>query len=660
MMLRIRSLVASLTFTFFLLLQSCVVENSSVRTDPPRVIVDADWGGVDFDIGTSAFRKLVAYTDGNVSFDSDWQGAIALRVNEVIKVEPGSSDNLQRAATSTPIRVVAINEIASHLASLPKGQGFSLNAQWTLLSLPNGLYIVEKINDISIKDDFSSERTDTILNDLDAVDPQMQLQAILSAKESNCVKCVSEIIPRLGDPTEVRLDGPCGFAGDVIYMCSTTIGTQARIALLSITRELRDRNFSGRDANATLWWDWWSDLLRADPFPEISVLDSERTPLLIDEPDMHIREVELSATGRQSFLFFSRRNYDPDIAHRGIMRINNEIGAEEILYSTPLANRNRRPVGLRSAWIDEAGALVWQEFYYDEGRGKKVKFMPISVTGEVGEVVDLNIDNVSHLELISLDEQRWGLIVTYTPDEFRSSRRRADREDKNLYLLVLDRAGSVLRRVDYSNLRAKPNYGYNERVSAVSAVQTSLGPVIAYTNRYNSESRGVYLLLLNEALGIRGLKIVNDATFGGFNFQPKVAWNGETISVAWKEQDHSGARLFVRQFDVYGNPVTGAQILSESLFQMSNIRPTGQGFFVAFSEMSQHPSEVKLAFVPTRGVAKGARTVYAENDLVRLLELAETDNGLRLLMSGLYDDVARLHILDIDSATNFPDSALDF
>ncbi len=156
--------------------------------------------------------------------------------------------------------------------------------------------------------------------------------------------------------------------------------------------------------------------------------------------------------------------------------------------------------------------------------------------------------------------------------------------------------------------------------------ETPKGPAVVYPAEGR---RGVFLALLDPELRMRRLVQVNDPATEGFRFIPQVAVNKETLCVAWRQGDNQGDRLFVRTFDLAGEPLSAARVVADSVGEAAGPIPAGAGYAVAWSDETF--GEIRAAAVSSRGTPGTPRLVMARREGLRPIDIGWNENELLLL-----------------------------
>jgi hypothetical protein len=578
-----------------------------------------------------SLRRLIAWRRGDLYIDRYSQAVISLHVEEVLKGNLHDPNFPERPTGVNNLNVVVINDAA---IALEKSKQYGIKGQWTLSRLPDGAYFVTDANDTPLKSiDITPEKNAiiNIVNALKSGDADCQNTALQRLKDIKCFSCVELLFPLLDSKTKVIV--PNGmhvlFRSGVCepFPVESTLGAQARRTLVRLTAPLRTRYSPTVDDDEQVWHKWWKQILNTDPFPVLEVVPGTLTLLMELPMNQTWPQPRLSPKADSALVGVSRYQYPVDGARSGIVLLNiNEPEKPNFTYKVPLEERNCEPTGLASAWSSTHAAIAWKEYFYDE-KLARVKFMALDFKRPVGIPVDLGLKHISHMALCPLVPGYWLLACTAKPQDYDPTKR-SDRKRREIFLLKLDSFGNILGQTQPLDISVQPHFSYHDGVRVFSAASTPKGPVLAYVN----EDKGAFLLLLDHKLEIRGLSQINDPKSSGHGFMPRIAWNGNVLCVSWIQIDNYQDRLFARQFDIDGEPLTDVQLIAEPVGTMADPVSCEGGFIIAWTDFSQTPNQVRLCIISNNGAHQKQQIVFVGKDLVNPIELGLSNGSIKVMM----------------------------
>jgi len=464
-------------------------------------------------------------------------------------------------------------------------------------------------------------------DDLKSGDVDRQYQALQQLKEVNSFRYVELIFPLLDSeqkvivPNAMSVSG--GEGGGKMLSAESTLGAEARKVLLRLTASLRNEDSPSESDDEATWQRWWKGILAIEPFPDVYV---ERGPIkVLAELPMNQTwpEIRLSPDGTHALLGVSRYEYLVDNTRSGIRFLDFERLAEnDFVYKVPVKEINAEPTGLAVSWANNAVAVAWKEYFYDENL-LRVKFMPLSFPSISSAPIDLDLKRISHMALCPFGHEQWLLICAAKPEDINPKKRR-DRERREIFFLKLDSSGRVLLRTPPLEMPVQPNNDYYDGIRTVNAVSTPKGTAVVFVN----ERIGPFLLLLDNELNVRGLTQINEPWLRLSTFTSRIAWNGRVLCTSWV----SRKQLFVRQFNEDGQPITKPQQVATSIDTMSGPVVCQNGFALAWTCKDFSANQVRLGIVSGNGPEEKQYIVYNGKALVKPIELAVVDTKARIMM----------------------------
>jgi len=609
----------------------------AVRTDAfesnddfPKVTIRASSGG-DGSLGYSSVRRLIAWRRGDLYIAKYYKTMVYLHVEEILEGSLRDPDFPKRPVGVNNLRVIVINDAGIALEECDRDDR---EGQWTLSRLPDGTYCVMDPDhtplgghDITASKNALSEITDDLKSD----DPGRQNSALQRLKEIRYFSCIPLLFPILESKAKVIVpDGMHVMFSDGVckpFPVESTLGAQARKALVRLTGPLRTRYSPTEKDDEQIWRKWWHDVLNTEPFPEIDPVPGPVTVLAELPMNQSWPEPHLNPEANRAFVGVSRYQYPVDGARSGILLLDiDRPGKPDFVYKVPLDERNCEPTGLATAWTDTHGAMAWKEYFYDEEL-LRVKFMALNLQHPVGRPVDLGLKRVSHMSLCPIANGDWLLACAAKPEDFDRSKR-SQRGRREIFLLILDSSGKVLQRTPPLDLSVMPNFSYHDRIRILSAVSTPKGPALTYVD----EDKGAFLLLLDHNLGIRKLVLINDPKIPGHGFMPRLACSGNVLCTAWIQIDNYQNRLFVRQFDIDGESPTEVRQIAEPVAAMTDPVPCDRGFVIAWTDSSQTPNQVRLCSISNNGVPGRGSIVFAGKATAHPIEVGLDNGTIKVMM----------------------------
>jgi len=595
-----------------------------------EVTVGGSWGeGSIRSLDVMTVRRILASQKGDPRLHKYEIRAFDISVNAVPKGDLHDSDFPERPVGVKNISVVAVADAAIALQKFRGGK----RGTWTLTVLPDGSYRVADLSRTPYgARDIAPEKAAIaeVAKELESGDPDRQYEAVRKFKDMKSLSLVPYVLPLLDSEAKVTVpdaghwDGPTG--GGVIP-ADSTLGAEARTALARVTGPLRDRHSPGRRDGEAVWREWWSEVLETEPFPRVEVEPGEVTTLTALPMNQSWPIPRIDPRGLYVVIGISRLQHPMNGVRSGI-RLLEVVSplADDFIYKVPLDEVNCEPSGLAVGWTENSVGIAWKEYSYDN-KLNRVKFLSLDLKQRGGVPVDLGLQRISHMSLCPFGKGNWLLACTSKPDDLDPGNY-SGRDQKELFLLVLDSAGAILRRTQPLDLSVAPRFGYHDGVQVVSVVDTPEGPAVAYANK----REGAFLLMLNPELGIRRVVQMNDPEESGHGFQPQLAFDGKSLCAVWIQTDNDDPRLFVRTFNSRGDPLSKAQAVAEPARVMARPVPLPDGFVVAWIDSSQTPNQVRLATVGSHGAIGETKIVFDGKAMVNPIGLAVYNGKARMMM----------------------------
>jgi hypothetical protein len=595
-----------------------------------EVTVEASWSGGNGSLDTAALRRLLAWRKGDLRLERCGRPVIGLNVKRILKGRLHDPRFHERPIGVAHLRVIVIGDAA---IGQEKRTTYGAKGVWTLTELPDGSYVVADVEKMPFKARYIAEDKKAeaeVAGGLRSGDPQRQYDALRRFKRMRCFGLVPAVLPLLDSEAKVVVPDGIRFR-DARGACrhgpaASTLGAEARSALVRVTGPLRDRHSPAKDDAAAAWRKWWSELLAAEPFPRVEVAPGKVRTLAAPPMNQTWIEPRLLPGGRYALVGVSRYERPLNGARSGIRLVEVDRPLEDdFVYKVPLDATNCEPRCLAVARRGDAAAVAWKEYSHDD-KTTTVRFMSLDLPKRKGAAVDLRLRRISHISVCTHGDGHWLLACSAVPADADPTKY-SDRDRKEIFFVELDASGNVSRRHPPLELGGPPEWGDHDKVLVFSVASTPRGPALAYANA----RQGAFLSLLDRDLKIRRTVQANDPKEPAHGFGPRVATNGTTVCVAWVQADNYDDRLFVRTFDLDGRPLSGARVIAEPVVAMAGPVAAGAGFAVAWADCHGGPSRVRLATIGPRGNVGKTKTVFASRHLLSPIEVGVAERTVHVM-----------------------------
>jgi hypothetical protein len=261
-----------------------------------------------------------------------------------------------------------------------------------------------------------------------------------------------------------------------------------------------------------------------------------------------------------------------------------EIGTpleDDFVYKAPIDEINCKPTGLAVGWRKESIAVAWKEYGYDKKRNT-VKFLSLNPKRRDGVPVDLELKGMSHMAVCPFGKEHWLLACAARPADLDPTDR-SSRELKEIYLLLLDSSGAVLRRTPPLKLSFAPMFSYVDSIHALSLINTPEGPTIAYVDTKVGKRMGAYVALLTTEMEVKRVVRIDDSKQMAFVSHTHIASNGKALCAAWIQRNNE---LFVRAFSMLGDPLSDPHMIAKPAGVVARPAPIPEGFVIAWTDMN--------------------------------------------------------------------------
>jgi len=635
--LLVELILVVLFFSYQNLLGEVSTQSMRFINNLPKVTVEASLGGEGY-LNKIGMCRLVAMCNGDLYRYS----VLTLHINKVVEGNLYDPNFAGRPIGVNNLYVVVINDAA---IALDKFGTRRVKGIWKLSTLPNGAYIVSSLADTPFNsEDITTEKNVivTIGDDLKSGDAERQNWALQKLKEIKSFTHIELIFPLLDSDQKVIVPNAiCVSYKDgshAMFPKESTLGAEARKVLLQLTASLRREDSPAEKDDGIVWQRWWKGILDIEPFPEVYVEQVSSKVLAILPMNQTWPEIHISPDGTRGLIGVSRYQYLVNNARSGIRLLDFKRSSDDdFVYKVPLKEVNAEPTGLAVAWAKNAVAVAWKEYFYDENLFR-VKFMALSFSGPTTDPIDLNLKRVSNMSLCYLGDEQWLLFFTAKPEDY-DPKNHSDRKRRELFVMKLDSSGRVLLKTPPLEMPFQPNNDYSHMVRTVTAVSTPKGTAVVFTN----EDIGPFLLLLDKELKVRRLTQINDMKLRQSTSESRLSWNGKVFCTSWISQN----KLFVRQFNEDGKPITKPQQIAASIVGMSGPVPCQDGFALVWTCRDFLINQVRLGIVSDNGSEKKQYIVYNGMPKVSPVELAVVDTKARVMMYDRQIYPRRLLLKDI-------------
>jgi hypothetical protein len=599
-----------------------------------EVTVEATWSGCGGSLDTAALRGLLAWRKGDLRIQRYSFAATGLKVTKVIKGELHDPRFQERPVGVDHLQVIFVNDAAIAWDKFGIPSASKVSGIWTLTELPDGSYVVADAKNTPFKTEHIAEGRKgeaEVARGLNPGDPQRQHDALRKFKRMKCFGLVPAVLPLLDSEAKVVVPDGIRFR-DARGACrhgpaASTLGAEARSALVRVTGPLRDRNSPTKDDAAAAWRKWWSELLEAEPFPRVEVEPGKVRTLAAPPMNQTWPEPRLLPGGRYALVGVSRYERPLNGARSGIrlVEIDRPLG-DDFVYKVPLDAVNCEPRCLTVARRGNEAGIAWKEYSHKD-KQNTVRFMSLGLPKRKGAAVDLRLRRISHISVCTHGDGHWLLACSAVPADVDPTKY-SDRDRKDIFLVELDASGNVSRRHPPLELGGPPKWGDHGKVLVFSVASTPKGPALAYANA----RQGAFLSLLDRDLKIRRTVQMNDPKERAHGFRPRVAVKGETVCVAWAQEDNYDDRLFARTYDLDGNPLSDARVVAEPVVATAGPVAAGDGFAVAWTDSQGGPSRVRLVTIGPRGNVGKTKTVFASRHLLSPIEVGATERAVHVMV----------------------------
>jgi hypothetical protein len=551
-----------------------------------QVTVKAKWSGSYGSLPSCQLRQLVAWRKGNIRFARC--GGISLGVSGIVEGRFADPDFLKRPVGVASLDIIPLDGAAAAVDAMEgKREGEGL---WRLTRLPDGAYAILDVKDTPFagkEADAEIATSSQMAKDLAAADPQVQYNALRLFRERRCPASVPHVLKMIGSDARVVVpDGMHwrGPQGGGVGPADSTLGREAAAALLRAARFSPDLP-SEKDPPAT-WNAWWEGILKTEPFPKVVPDTVKSREVIALRLNQTWPEVFVSPDGNHAVVCATRLEQPIGDMRSGICFL--DLSAAEAkpqwVYRVSQKEINREPCPVRVAWGKSTVGIVFQEFGFDEEKCRHV-FLGLDYSGrETVKLREIPLKGAYNLALAA-DEKGWLLAYATVKGAVSVAR--------------LDDVGAMVGKPvaiapDFADGRSH----YHNGIETLSITAVDGGSALALDG-----DRGLFLALMDRELKLRATVQVDDAGPRHYNrSQPRVAWNGRRLLVAWIEDaGNLDERLYLRTFDRDGQPQCAPIKVAGNAMFLAPLVPQDGRFGLAWVDSSITPNQVRVAMADDAG-----------------------------------------------------------